>query len=66
MVSSVFVAGNIDEVEAIANDLLNAVDTARCIVEDGDANDVRITMDTNGHIKLDYKGSGKRTCVDND
>ena len=64
---SVFVAGKIDEVEAVANDLLNAVDTARFIVEDGDAiDDVDISMENNGHIKLSYKGSGKRTCVDND
>jgi hypothetical protein len=63
---NVFVAGDIDEVEAIANDLLNAVDSARCIVEDGDAiGGVRITMD-HENIKLDYKGSGKRTCVNNE
>lgn len=59
-----FVSGNVDEVLAVGNDLLNAVETAKeSIIASGDGTDVNIKH-KDGKIIITYKPSGIRSSVE--
>ena len=56
-----YVAGNLDEIRKLANDLANACDTVEyCIVGDGEGTDCEIEYDNRGRINIRYFGTGKR------